>query len=125
MGGGSPELILDLVEMGVDMFDSVFPTRLARHGSALTRNGKLNLRSAVYRYDRRPIDESCDCYTCETFTRSYINHLFSRKEVLGQILLTIHNIRFMMRFMEDIRRSLKEGNFEEFKEQFVASYKGR
>ena len=124
MGAGSPELILDLVEMGVDMFDSVFPTRLARHGTALTRSGKLNLRSARFRYDTRPLEESCDCYTCRNFTRSYIHHLLSRKEVLGQILLTVHNLRFMVRFLEKIRESLEEGNFGEFKAEFLSSYGG-
>ncbi len=122
MGAGSPELILELVEMGVDMFDSVFPTRLARHGTALTRFGRLNLRSAVYRNDLSPIDETCDCYTCRTFTRSYVNHLFSKKETLGQILLTIHNIRFMTRFMKKIRENLKEGTFKQFKDEFLISY---
>ncbi len=124
MGAGSPELILELVSLGVDMFDSVFPTRVARHGVALTYNGKLNLRAAKYRYDTRPIDESCKCYTCKTFTRSYIHHLLSKKEVLGQILLTIHNINFMIDFMKKLRRSIMEEKFEKFKESFLKSYGG-
>ena len=124
MGAGSPELILELVSMGVDMFDSVFPTRLARHGVALTWNGKINLRAAKYRKDMRPVDENCSCYTCETFTRSYVHHLFSRKETLGQILLTIHNINFMVDFMRKIRDSIKEGKFEKFKRDFLKRYGG-
>ncbi len=125
MGAGSPELIIELVSLGVDMFDSVFPTRVARHGVALTYDGKLNLRAAKYRHDLRPIDESCSCYTCRTFTRSYIHHLLSKKEVLGQILLTIHNINFMIDFMEKLRRNIMEGKFEKFKEDFLNRYGGR
>jgi queuine tRNA-ribosyltransferase len=108
----------------VDMFDSVFPTRIARHGVALTWNGRINLRAAKYRYDMRPIDEGCSCYTCKTFTRSYIHHLLSRKEVLGQILLTIHNIRFMIDFMGRVRESIENGEFEKFKREFLESYGG-
>lgn len=125
MGAGSPELIIELVSLGVDMFDSVFPTRVARHGVALTHSGKLNLRAARYRHDMKPIDESCSCYTCRTFTRSYIHHLLSKKEVLGQILLTIHNINFMIGFMEKLRRSIMEDEFEKFKEDFLKRFGGR
>ena len=124
MGAGSPELILELVSMGVDMFDSVFPTRLARHGVALTWSGRINLRAAKYRKDMRPIDDSCGCYTCRTFTRSYVHHLFSRKEILGQILLTIHNVKFMVDFMKKVRESIREGKFEEFKRDFMRRYGG-
>jgi queuine tRNA-ribosyltransferase len=124
MGAGSPELILELVSLGVDMFDSVFPTRIARHGVALTRKGKINLRAAKYRYDTTPIDEECSCYTCTTFTKSYIHHLLSKKEVLGQILLTIHNIHFMVDFMKRVRESIENGEFEKFKREFLESYGG-
>ncbi len=124
MGAGSPELIIELVSMGVDMFDSVFPTRVARHGVALTWNGRLNLRSARYRHDLRPLDGSCSCYTCRTFTRAYIHHLLSRKETLGQILLTIHNVNFMVNFVKKVRQSIREGSFEEFKEEFLRAYLG-
>ena len=119
MGAGSPELILELVDMGVDMFDSVFPTRLARHGAALTWQGRINIRSARYKKDLSPLDESCSCYTCKTFTKSYLYHLFSRKETLGQILLTIHNITFMIEFMRRVRKAIKEGCFREFKERYI------
>ncbi len=124
MGAGSPELIIELVSMGVDMFDSVFPTRLARHGTALTWNGRMNLRSARYRYDTRPIDENCSCETCTSFTRSYVHHLLSRKEILGQILLTIHNLSFMKSFIDEVKSSIKEGRFESFKEEFLSRYRG-
>ena len=119
MGAGSPELILELVEMGIDMFDSVFPTRLARHGAALTWQGRINIRSARYRKDLSPLDENCTCYTCRTFTKSYLHHLFSRKETLGQILLTIHNITFMIEFMKKVREAIKMESFKEFKERYM------
>ncbi len=122
MGAGSPDLILELVGLGVDMFDSVFPTRIARHGAALTWKGRINIRSAKYRMDKTPLDPECSCYTCRNFTRSYINHLFSRGEVLGQILLTIHNVSFMIDFMDKVRKSISEGRFEEFKERFLREY---
>ncbi len=125
MGAGSPDLILKLVSLGVDMFDSVFPTRVARHGVALTWNGRLNLRAAKYRCDTRSLDEKCSCYTCRTFSRSYIHHLLSKKEVLGQILLTIHNINFMIEFMKKLRSSTMEGKFEKFKKDFLKLYRGK
>ncbi len=122
MGAGSPELILELVGMGYDMFDSVFPTRIARHGAALTFNGRLNIRSARFRHDLSPVDENCGCYTCQTFTRSYIHHLLNRGETLGKILLTIHNIKFMMDFMKKIREAIKEEKFEKFKKEFLNNF---
>ncbi|PLV60361.1 tRNA guanosine(34) transglycosylase Tgt [Thermotoga sp. KOL6] len=124
MGGGSPELILELVERGVDMFDSVFPTRIARHGTALTWKGKLNLKASYNKKSLEPIDRECGCYTCNNFTRSYIHHLISRGEVLGQILLTIHNVNFMISFMREIRRSIENGTFGEFKSRLLEAYLG-
>jgi len=124
MGAGSPDLILELIERGVDMFDSVFPTRLARHGTALTWNGRINVRAARYKLDTSPLDPECSCYTCTNFTRSYIYHLLSRGEVLGQILLTIHNVSFMISFMERVRKSIKRGEFKKFKEEFLRRYRG-
>ncbi|MEJ5228802.1 MAG: tRNA guanosine(34) transglycosylase Tgt [Pseudothermotoga sp.] len=122
MGGGSPELIVHLVEMGVDMFDSVFPTRLARHGAALTFKGRLNIRSARYKNDLKPIEDECDCMVCRNHSRSYIHHLFDRGEVLGGILLTHHNLRFMMRFMQRLRDSIANGTFSEYKKEVIDSY---
>jgi len=122
MGGGSPELILELVDRGVDMFDSVFPTRIARHGTALTWNGKLNLKASYNKRSLEPVDERCGCYTCKNFTRSYIHHLFDRGEVLGQILLTIHNINFMISLMKEVRRSIEDGTFNELKSRVVEVY---
>lgn len=122
MGGGSPELIVHLVEIGVDMFDSVFPTRLARHGTALTFKGRLNIKSARFKDDLDPIEEGCDCIACKNYTRSYIHHLFDRGETLGGILLTNHNLRFMMRFMERLRRSIYDGTFVDLKKEVINSY---
>ncbi|WP_448375332.1 tRNA guanosine(34) transglycosylase Tgt [Fervidobacterium sp.] len=122
MGGGSPDLLVDLVANGVDMFDSVFPTRVARHGLAVTWNGKFNIRSARFKYDKSPIDEHCTCYTCQNFSKGYIRHLFDREEVLGQILLTIHDIHFMMEFGEKMRESLDNDTFPEFREKVKKAY---
>ncbi len=122
MGGGSPELIVHLVEIGVDMFDSVFPTRLARHGTALTFKGRLNIKSAKFKNDLDPIEGECDCVACRNYSRSYVHHLLDRGEVLGGILLTNHNLRFMMRFMERLRQSIFDGTFLDLKKEVVDSY---
>jgi queuine tRNA-ribosyltransferase len=122
MGGGSPELILELVDRGVDMFDSVFPTRIARHGTALTWKGRLNLKASYNKRSLDPVDEQCGCYTCKNFTRSYIHHLIDRGEVLGQILLSLHNVSFMISFMDEVRRSIEEGTFREFKGKMIDVY---
>ncbi|MCX7653456.1 MAG: tRNA guanosine(34) transglycosylase Tgt [Fervidobacterium sp.] len=122
MGGGSPDLLVELVSSGVDMFDSVFPTRVARHGLAVTWNGKFNIRSAKFKYDKTPIDEKCNCYTCRNFSKAYIRHLFDRKEVLGQILLTIHDVHFMMEFGQKMRESIESGTFDKFKKEVVVAY---
>uniref|UniRef100_A0A7C5RIR0 Queuine tRNA-ribosyltransferase n=1 Tax=Fervidobacterium thailandense TaxID=1008305 RepID=A0A7C5RIR0_9BACT len=122
MGGGSPDLLVDLVACGVDIFDSVFPTRVARHGLAVTWKGKFNIRAARYKYDKRPIDEHCTCYTCRNFSRGYIRHLFDREEVLGQILLTIHDIHFMMEFGQKMRESIEKGQFQKFREGIKDAY---
>lgn len=125
MGVGTPDLILESVERGVDMFDSVFPTRVARHGVALTYEGKMNLRAAKYKEDPNPIDPNCSCYVCKNHSRAYINHLFSRREMLGQILLTYHNLHYMYNFMSKLRESIKSGNFIEFKEKFMFTFKNK
>ncbi|SHH19798.1 tRNA guanosine(34) transglycosylase Tgt [Thermosipho atlanticus] len=122
MGAGSPKLIVDLVYNGVDIFDSVLPTRVARHGQALTWIGKLNIRAAKFKFDKSPIEETCTCYTCKNFSRSYIRHLFDRREVLGQILLTIHNLHFMMDLSKKIRDSIEEGTFEKLRGEVLKHY---
>ncbi len=122
MGGGSPALIVKLVELGVDMFDSVFPTRLARHGTALTWEGRLNVKAGRYKSDKNPLDTNCQCKVCSTYSRSYIHHLIDRGETLGGILITYHNLYFMMRFMEQLRRSIFDGSFNFFKEEVLSVY---
>lgn len=122
MGAGSPKLIVDLVDSGVDIFDSVLPTRVARHGQALTWKGKVNVRAAKYKFSKEPIDENCSCYTCSNFSKSYIRHLFDRGEVLGQILLTIHNLHFMMDLSKKIRESIENDTFEQLRGEVLKYY---
>jgi queuine tRNA-ribosyltransferase len=118
MGVGDPVDILEGVERGVDIFDCVLPTRIARHGNALTENGKMNLKNAKYKTDFTPISSTCDCYACKHYTRSYIRHLLVAKETFGGRLLSIHNIRFLTKLMENIRENIKNDTFDEFKLSF-------
>lgn len=122
MGVGDPIDILEGVERGIDMFDCVLPTRLARHGNAFTKNGKINLKNAKYKEDFTPIDD-CDCYTCKHYTKAYIKHLICCEESLGGTLLSIHNIRFLTHLTEEIRNAIKENKFKEYKEKFIFQYK--
>jgi queuine tRNA-ribosyltransferase len=115
MGIGDPEGILEVIEAGVDMFDCVLPTRTARTGSALTWHGRLNLRNARYARDASPLDESCDCAACTTFTRAYIRHLVNQSELLGHRLLTIHNLRFLLRLTDGARDAIGGGTFSTYK----------
>lgn len=124
MGVGNPEDILEAVERGIDMFDCVMPTRIARNGTVLTYSGRLNLNNAKYAKDTKPIEPGCDCYACKNFTRGYIRHLLNAKEILGIRLTTIHNLRFMMRFMEDVRDSIRKKKFLSFKKRFLKRYLG-
>ncbi len=112
MGVGTPEDIINGVARGIDIFDCVLPTRLARHHSAFSPKGRLNLMNATFARDERPVDESCDCYTCQTFTRAYIRHLIVAKELLAGTLLSIHNLRSLIRLMEDIRIYIADDSFD-------------
>jgi len=112
MGVGPPEDLINGVLRGVDIFDCVLPTRLARHHSAFSPEGRLNLMNATFSHDERPVDETCDCYTCKTFTRAYIRHLIVAKELLAGTLLSIHNLRALIRLMESIRGYIADGSFE-------------
>jgi len=109
MGVGFPEDIEEAVKFGIDLFDCVIPTRLARHGAFLTKEGKSIIRNARFEKDFTPLEEGCDCYTCRNFTKAYIRHLFIAKEILPLTLMTIHNLRFYMRLMDDIRNRIKGG----------------
>lgn len=113
MGVGTPEDLINGVLRGIDIFDCVLPTRLARHHSAFAPEGRLNLMNATFARDERPIDETCDCYTCKTFTRAYIRHLIVAKELLAGTLLSIHNLRALIRLMEEIRVEIAAGTFEQ------------
>jgi len=112
MGVGTPEDLIEGVRRGIDLFDCVLPTRLARHNSAFSPEGRLNLMNAAFARDERPIDGTCDCYTCQTFTRAYVRHLIVAKELLAGTLLSIHNLRALIRLMEEIRRNIVAGEFE-------------
>ncbi len=123
MGIGDPIDIIEGVIRGVDIFDCVLPTRIARHGQAFTHTGKINLNNAKYIEDFTPVDEECDCYTCKNYTRGYIRHLISTKESLGGTLLSIHNIRFLIKLTEELREAIKEDRVLEYREQFINKYK--
>ena len=122
MGVGDPIDILEGVYRGIDMFDCVLPTRLARHGNAFTRYGKINLKNAKYKEDFTCIEDGCDCYTCKNYTKAYIHHLICCDETLGGRLLSIHNIRFLVKEMEEIRKAIKDNKFEEYKNDFITKY---
>lgn len=122
MGVGSPGAILDGVERGVDMFDCVLPTRIARHSCAMTSHGRLILKNKEFEADFNPIDPECDCYTCKNYTRAYIRHLVKAEEILAARLISIHNIHFLENLMKNIRTAIKEDRFLEFKEEFYEKY---
>lgn len=114
MGVGSPDCLLEGVLRGVDMFDCVLQTRAGRNGMALTRRGRMTLKNAKYEHDFTPLEADCDCYCCQNFTRAYIRHLVKEKEILGAQLLTMHNLRFTLKLMEDVRRAIAEDRFGDF-----------
>ncbi len=122
MGIGTPDYLFESVEAGIDMADCVLPTRIARNGAALTSQGHLNIRNAKYREDFTPIDHECDCYTCKNFTRAYIRHLNNANEILASRLLTYHNLYFLTHLMDNIRQSILEDRFLEYKEEFYKKY---
>ena len=123
MGVGSPEDLFEGVSRGIDMFDCVLPTRLARNAGLFTRHGRINLRKAQYAEDPGPIEEGCDCYTCQHYSMAYVRHLLKAKEIFGLRLASIHNLRFILRLMEDIRRSILDGTFAALKDAFLSTYR--
>lgn len=123
MGVGAVNDLLDAVSMNIDMCDCVLPTRIARHGTLMTSHGRINIRKAQYKEDFRPLDEECDCYTCRNYTRAYLNHLCRANEGFGTRLFSIHNIRFLIKLMEDARTAIKEDRFNEFKVKKLATMK--
>jgi queuine tRNA-ribosyltransferase len=122
MGLGTPAQIVELVARGVDMFDCVLPTRLARNGTAFTARGAYGIKGGAYKDDFRPIEEGCDCFACRRFTRAYIRHLLNVEEILGLRLVSLHNSYFYLKLMRDIRRHIEAGTFAEFRREFVANY---
>ncbi|MDD5107987.1 MAG: tRNA guanosine(34) transglycosylase Tgt [Candidatus Omnitrophica bacterium] len=122
MGIGYPFDIVEAVDRGVDMFDCVIPTRYGRNGTAFTSSGKIIIRNAPYAQDLRPLDVKCGCYTCKNFSRAYLRHLFNAKEMLGLILLSLHNVYFFLDLMRQIRAAIKEDRFNQFKQMFLMNY---
>ena len=122
MGVGAINDILNGIERGVDMFDCVLPTRIARHGTLMTSEGRINIKRQIYKDDFRPLDSECDCECCKNYTRAYLNHLFRNNEGLGMRLLSIHNLRFLVRLVEGAREAIKEDRFLEYKEYILNKY---
>ncbi len=122
MGVGSIDYILEGIGNGIDMFDCVLPTRLARHGALMTSRGRVNIQRAEYKEDFTPLDPDCDCYTCTHYTKAYLHHLYKAGEDFGKTLNSIHNIRFLIRLVEGARKAIQEDRFNEYKEAVYAAY---
>ena len=122
MGLGTPPQMLEMVARGIDMFDCVLPTRLARNGTAFTRRGTLNLKNAEFAFDKGPIEEGCACSACADFSRGYIRHLIKAEEILGLRLITLHNLHFYLDLMSEAREHIEQGTFEMFRREFVSRY---
>ena len=122
MGVGTPDYLIEAAIAGIDMCDCVLPTRIARHGTAMTSKGKLVVRNGAYSRDFSPLDPECDCYTCKNYTRAYIRHLINTKEILGIRLLSIHNLRFLTKLMEKVRIEIENDNLLNFRDEFYQNY---
>jgi queuine tRNA-ribosyltransferase len=122
MGLGTPAQLVELVASGVDLFDCVLPTRLARNGTAFTYDGAFALKGAAYKEDFAPIEAGCDCFTCTHHTRAYVRHLLNVDEILGLRLLTLHNLRLYLRLMADVRKHIEAGTFGGFRAEFASRY---
>ncbi len=125
MGLGTPPQLLELIARGMDMFDCVLPTRLARNGTAFAATGTLNLKNAEFARDKNPIEQGCACPACQEYTRGYIRHLIKAEEILGLRLITLHNLHFYLDLMRQTRAAIENGTFNEFRFNFVANYRGR
>jgi queuine tRNA-ribosyltransferase len=123
LGIGEPEDLFMGIENGIDLFDCVLPTRLGRNGTLYTKEGKIHIMNNTYREDTRPLESDCECYTCKNYSRAYISHLFHGKEMLGGTLASIHNVHFIVNLVKQIRQSILEDRFEEFKKEFLEIYK--
>lgn len=122
MGVGTPDYLIEAAIAGIDMCDCVLPTRIARHGTALTSHGKLVVRNATYEHDFTPLDPECDCYACKNYTRAYIRHLIKANEILGISLLSIHNIKFLTNLMDKVRIEIENDNLGSFRDEFYRKY---
>src|SRR4029077_5840504 len=125
MGLGTPPQLLEMIARGMDMFDCVLPTRLARNGTAFIATGTLNLKNAEFTLDKRSIEENCGCPACREFTRGYIRHLVKAEEILGLRLITLHNLHFYLNLMNRSRTEIERGTFDQFRKAFAAEYKTR
>lgn len=125
MGVGTVGYILESIAMGVDMFDCVLPTRIARHGTLMTSHGRVNIKNKKYEFDFSPLDDNCDCYCCKNYTKAYLRHLYCADEGLGKRLLSIHNLRFLIKLMEEAREAIKEDRFGDFKDEILKNYQER
>ena len=123
MGVGAVNDILNGIERGVDMFDCVLPTRIARHGTLMTSQGRINIKKNIYKEDFSPLDPACDCECCRNYTKAYLNHLYRCNEGLGSRLLSIHNLRFLIRLVEGAREAIENDRFLEYKEEILKNYK--
>ena len=122
MGVGSPDALVEGAIRGIDMFDCVLPTRIARNGTTMTSKGRLVVRNAKYARDFAPLDANCDCYTCRNYTRAYIRHLIKADETFGIRLTTYHNLHFLLQLMRDVRQAIMEDRLLDFRDQFFAEY---
>jgi queuine tRNA-ribosyltransferase len=125
MGLGTPPQLLELIARGMDVFDCVLPTRLARNGTAFASSGTLNLKNAEFARDKNPIEQDCACQACQEYTRGYIRHLIKAEEILGLRLITLHNLHFYLDLMRRGRAAIENGTFNKFRSNFVGNYKGR
>jgi len=122
MGVGTPFDLIEAIRSGIDMFDCVLPTRIARNGTCMTSQGRLVIRNAKFSRDFTPLDPNCDCYTCKNYTRAYIRHLVKSEETFGIRLTTYHNLYFLVKLMEKVRQAIAEDRLQDFRDQFFAQY---
>lgn len=122
MGVGNPIDLIEAAIRGIDMYDCVLPTRVARHGALMTHHGRMNINNQKYKYDFRPVDDMCHCYTCTNYSRAYLRHLHKSDEIFGKSLLSIHNVAFLLDLAKDIRTAIQEDRLADFKEEFLDLY---
>lgn len=123
MGVGTPEDLLECVERGIDMFDCVHPTRMARHGAFWNEKGRFSIRNEKFKFDKKPLQENCKCKCCKNYNKSYIRHLIYENEILGLRLISIHNLYFLLNLMSEIRKNIQKGTFKTFKKSFLKKFK--